>query len=76
MPVNLKRYVPLVEESHIDRNNKVVVTYTRNVGLSKFMTAIEKVRYQPNPANPLETIAIKEAWVCTRVSPNSGVRPS
>ena len=62
-PSNLKRFVPLVEESHIDRNSKVVTTYTRNVGLSMFMTAIEKVRYQPNPCNPLETIAVKEAWV-------------
>merc|ERR1712055_1227503 len=46
-----------------DRDNKVVTTYTRNVGLSTFMTATEKVRYQPNPENPDETIALKEAWV-------------
>ena len=63
IPAHLKRYVPLVEESHVDRDNKVVVTYTRNIGLSRFMTAYEKVRYQPNPVNPLETFAIKEAWV-------------
>lgn len=67
IPGNLKRYVPLVEESHVDRDNKVVVTYTRNVGLSRFMTAFERVRYQPNPANPLETIAVKEAWVESRL---------
>jgi len=59
----LIKFVPLIEESHVDRDNKVVTTYTRNVGLSTFMTATEKVRYQPNPENPDETIAVKEAWV-------------
>merc|ERR1712133_345390 len=57
------KFVPLIEESLVDRDNKVVTTYTRNVGLSTFMTATEKVRYQPNPENPDETIAVKEAWV-------------
>ena len=27
------------------------------------MVAVEKVRYTPDPENPNETIAIKEAWV-------------
>ena len=31
----IKRFVPLVEESFVDRGNKVIVTYTRNVGLSR-----------------------------------------
>ncbi len=40
------------------------MTYTRNVGLSRFMTAVEKVEYVANPDNPAqETVAIKEAWV-------------
>ena len=38
-------------------------TYTRNVGLSRFMVAVEKVKYIPDPNNPNETIAYKEAWV-------------
>ena len=63
MPSSIYRFVPLVEESHVDRDSKTVTTYTRNIGLSRFMTAIEKVRYQPNPENPLETLAVKEAWV-------------
>jgi len=67
MPSNIYRFVPLVEESHVDRDNKVVTTYTRNVGLSTFMTATEKVRYEPNPENPDETIAVKEAWVESRL---------
>ena len=80
---NLKKFVPLVEESHIDRGSKIMqvflgvksffihiffspchsTTYTRNVGLSRFMVAIEKVKYVPDPNNPNETIAFKEAWV-------------
>ena len=63
MPSKLYRFVPLMEESHVDRDNKTVTTYTRNVGLSTFMTATERVVYQPNPENPSETIAVKEAWV-------------
>ena len=27
------------------------------------MTATERVRYTPDPENPNETLAIKEAWV-------------
>jgi hypothetical protein len=54
--------VPLIEESYIDREKRTIVTYTRNVGLSTFMTAVEKVSYVANPENPVETVAIKEAW--------------
>lgn len=61
--VNVKRYVPLVEESVVDLENKVITTYTRNVGLSRFMSAVERVEYVANPDNPSETIAKKEAWV-------------
>jgi len=60
---NLKKFVPLVEESYVDRKSNVITTYTRNVGLSRFMIATEKVRYTPDPNNPNETLAIKEAWV-------------
>jgi len=60
--VNFKRMVPLIEESYIDREKRTIVTYTRNVGLSTFMTAVEKVSYVANPDNPVETVAIKEAW--------------
>ena len=60
---NLKRMVPLVEECYIDREKRTITTYTRNVGLSTFMTAVEKVCYVANPDNPgQETVAIKEAW--------------
>jgi hypothetical protein len=57
------RRVPLVEESFVDRQRKTITTYTRNVGLSQFMTATEKVTYKVNPDEPDTTIAVKEAWV-------------
>lgn len=63
LPANLRRVVPLVEESRVDLQNRTIVTYTRNVGLGRFMTAVERVCYRPNPDNPSETLAIKEAWV-------------
>ena len=59
----LKRYVPLLEESIVDPKNKVVTTYTRNVGLGMFMMAVEKVRYSVDPDNPENTLAVKEAWI-------------
>jgi hypothetical protein len=58
-----KKMVPLVEESVVDRENKVITTYTRNVGLSRFMSAVEKVSYRQDPNNPEVTIAVKEAWI-------------
>jgi len=63
MPANLRRYVPLVEESQVDPSTQTIVTYTRNVGLSRFMLAVERVQYTPDPDNPKETLAVKEAWV-------------
>lgn len=63
MPANLRRYVPLVEESRVDPATKTIVTYTRNVGLSRFMSAVERVCYKPDPDNPKETLAVKEAWI-------------
>jgi len=61
------RKVPLIEESFVDRANKTITTYTRNVGLSNFMTVAEKVVYKECPENPNQTIAVKEAWVESRL---------
>ncbi len=41
----------------------MITTYTRNVGLSRFMSAVEKVSYWEDPQNPNATIALKEAWI-------------
>eukprot|EP00095_Tigriopus_kingsejongensis_P007935 maker-scaffold169_size292178-snap-gene-1.31 protein:Tk07935 transcript:maker-scaffold169_size292178-snap-gene-1.31-mRNA-1 annotation:"preli-like" len=59
----VKRYVPLVEESIVDREKNVITTYTRNVGLSRFMSAVEKVEYSRDPNDSTRTIAVKEAWI-------------
>jgi len=59
----LARRVPLMEESFIDTDSKTITTYTRSIGLSTFMTAIEKVVYRACPDNPGHTLAIKQAWV-------------
>ena len=63
MPASLRRYVPLVEESRVDPTTQTIVTYTRNVGLSRFMSAVERVCYKPDPENPTQTLAVKEAWI-------------
>jgi len=55
--------VPLMEESYIDTKEKTITLYTRSVGLSTFMTAIEKVVYRSCPDNPGHTLAVKQAWV-------------
>lgn len=55
--------VPLLEESFIDTHNKTITLYTRSIGLSTFMTAIEKVVYRSCPDNPGHTVAVKQAWV-------------
>jgi len=57
------RTVPLLEESFVDNKERTITIYTRNVGLSNFMTAIEKVVYKACPDNPNTTVAFKQAWV-------------
>jgi len=65
---SFKKFVPLVEESFVDRERQVIVTYTRNVGLSRFMSAVERVEYRPHPDRPGEaTVAVKEAWFDSRL---------
>jgi hypothetical protein len=58
-----RRSVPLLEESYVDNEQKTITIYTRNVGYSNFMTAIEKVVYSACPSNPNQTVAYKQAWV-------------
>jgi len=58
-----RRSVPLLEESYVDNEQKTITIYTRNVGFSNFMTAIEKVVYKACPNNTNHTVALKQAWV-------------
>ena len=43
---SFRRSVPLLEESWVDTEARTITTYTRNVGLANFMSAIEKVVYK------------------------------
>jgi len=58
-----RRSVPLLEESFVNTRDRTITTYTRNVGMANFMTAIEKVVYKASPDNPHHTVAMKHAWV-------------
>lgn len=58
-----RRSVPLLEESWVDTEARTITTYTRNVGLANFMSAVEKVVYKASPENPDHTVAVKSAWV-------------
>ena len=43
---SFRRSVPLLEESWVDTEARTITTYTRNVGLANFMSAIETVVYK------------------------------
>lgn len=57
------RHVCVIEESVVDVEKKTLTTYTRNVGLTKFMTIDEKVVYKPDPENRNRTLCERQAWI-------------
>ncbi|XP_046385071.1 protein preli-like [Ischnura elegans] len=57
------RIVRIIEESIVDPKNKVMVTYTRNIGYTRVMSVVEKVVYQESRENPQWTVARRCAWV-------------
>lgn len=59
--------VSILEESVIDPKERVLVTYTRNIGFNKIMSVVEKVTYRSSPDNPAKTIATRSAWVDSSV---------
>jgi len=59
--------VAIVEESYLDRKTKVLTTYTRNIGLNRIMSVIEKVIYTPDPINPGQTVANRMAWIDSQI---------
>lgn len=61
------RNVSVIEESIVNPEKKEFSTYTRNVGLTKFMTVIEKVTYRPSSENSQWTVAERQAWVDSRL---------
>ncbi|XP_026318062.1 protein preli-like isoform X2 [Hyposmocoma kahamanoa] len=57
--------VKIIEESIVDPKNKVLVTYTRNLGYTKVMSVVERVEYRP--LGPATTVAKRSAWVDSQV---------
>ncbi|XP_069979628.1 PRELI domain-containing protein 1, mitochondrial isoform X2 [Penaeus vannamei] len=61
------RNVSVIEESIVDPEKREICTYTRNVGLTKVMTCVEKVVYRPCPENSQWTVAERKAWIDSKI---------
>ncbi|CAF4797360.1 protein preli-like [Pieris napi] len=57
--------VKIIEESIVDPEKKVLITYTRNLGYTKVMSVVERVEYRPSGAS--QTVALRSAWVDSQV---------
>ncbi|GJQ88130.1 hypothetical protein Trydic_g13137 [Trypoxylus dichotomus] len=55
-------------KSTVDPLNKVLVTYTRNLGYTKVMSVTEKVVYKVSDTHAGHTIAIRSAWIDSQVT--------
>ncbi|XP_013170543.1 PREDICTED: protein preli-like [Papilio xuthus] len=56
--------VKIIEESIVDPKEKVLVTYTRNLGYTKVMSVVERVEYRSVGG---QTIAHRSAWIDSQV---------
>ncbi|XP_019877384.1 protein preli-like [Aethina tumida] len=61
------KHVNIVEESIVDPKNKVLITYTRNLGYAKVMSVTEKVVYKESEEHPGKTVALRTAWIDSQV---------
>lgn len=61
------RHVHVLEESVVDPEKQEVCTYTRNVGLNKVLSCVERVTYRPCPENPKATIAERRVWFDSKI---------
>lgn len=57
--------VKIIEESIVDPDKKIFITYTRNLGYTKVMSVVERVEYRA--AGPGQTIALRSAWIDSQV---------
>ncbi|XP_014217086.1 protein preli-like [Copidosoma floridanum] len=55
--------VKILEESIVDPEEKVLITYTRNLGYTKVMSVVEKVVYKVAQDNPEWTVAKRSVWI-------------
>lgn len=61
-------HIYIVEESTVDPLNKILVTYTRNLGYTKVMSVTEKVVYTVSDTYPGHTVAVRSAWIDSQVT--------
>ncbi|PNF41527.1 hypothetical protein B7P43_G12550 [Cryptotermes secundus] len=61
------RTVHIVEESIMDPNEKIIITYTRNISYVRVMSIVEKVIYKVSKENPNWTVAERSAWIDSQV---------
>lgn len=59
--------VYIIEESMVDPKNKILVTYTRNLGYVKVMSVTEKVVYTESKEHAGYTVAIRSAWIDSQI---------
>ncbi|XP_049877613.1 protein preli-like [Pectinophora gossypiella] len=57
--------VKIIEESIVDPEKKLLVTYTRNMGYTKVMSVVERVEYRAAGAG--QTVARRSAWIDSQV---------
>jgi hypothetical protein len=51
----------------VDPNEKIIITYTRNIGYVRLMSIVEKVIYKVSKENPNWTVAERSAWIDSQV---------
>ncbi|KAI5634734.1 PRELI-like family domain-containing protein [Phthorimaea operculella] len=56
--------IKIIEESIVDPEKKLLVTYTRNLGYTKVMSVVERVEYRACGA---VTVARRSAWIDSQV---------
>ncbi|KAJ2942150.1 hypothetical protein O0L34_g11066 [Tuta absoluta] len=56
--------IKIIEESVVDPEKKLLVTYTRNLGYTKVMSVVERVEYRACGA---VTVARRSAWIDSQV---------
>jgi len=59
------RQVATIEESILDRDQKILVTYTRNIGYTSTMNVVEKCVFTPSLDST--TLLKREAWISSQV---------
>jgi len=57
------RRVAVIEECIVEPNQQKLTWYTRNIGLGKFMSTVEKATLKQSTQNQNQTDVLKQAWI-------------